>query len=61
MGRGRKEEATGEKKKRNETLGAGYTSTLDAGTLEAILIPYRQWCMVCHDGSNSRIPGLKLA
>lgn len=38
------------------------TSTFGAlALLDAILIPINGWCMVCYDGSNSGIPGLKLA
>lgn len=41
-----KAEATGEKKRSNETLGVRATSTLRARTLEAILIPIGigAWC-----------------
>lgn len=55
-----KAKAAREKKRRNETLDAGYKYTRRWHARD-YTYTYRRWCMVCHDGSNSGIPGLKLA
>lgn len=53
-------ERLGREQQRGARFGSVEYCTVGV-TLEAIyLYIYGRWCMVCHDGSNSAIPGLKL-